>query len=119
RRLTRSSLRTSASCSSEHRKPNPTSPALCGKTNTRTDSDRLIGGRPVAAQTGCPPLTILLPNRARQPRVPSAFPLVLAVRWVGWVAPVTQKVLRTSTHPVRSRPQSWDAVRCRFVVQNG
>src|SRR6266513_2615780 len=39
RRLTRSSRRTSASCSSEHRKPNPTSPAPCGRTNTRTDSE--------------------------------------------------------------------------------
>src|SRR5438309_4198469 len=42
RRLTRSSRRTSASCSSEHRKPNPTSPALCGRTNTRTESDGVI-----------------------------------------------------------------------------
>src|SRR2546430_8677529 len=40
RRLTRSSRRTSASCSSEHPKPNPTSRALGGRTNTRTDSDR-------------------------------------------------------------------------------
>src|SRR5438876_4730819 len=37
RRLTRLSRRTSASCSSEHRKPNPTTPTPCGRTNTRTD----------------------------------------------------------------------------------
>src|SRR5438876_10636052 len=42
-RLTRSSRRTSASCSSEHRKPNPTTPTPCGRTNTRTDSDRVVG----------------------------------------------------------------------------
>jgi hypothetical protein len=30
-----------------------------------------------------------------------------------------QKVLRTSTHPVRSRTQSEDVVRCRFVFEVG
>src|SRR6266566_1932961 len=51
RRLTRSSRRTSASCSSEHRKPNPTSRAPCGRTNTRTDSDPSRVGQPGAVQT--------------------------------------------------------------------
>src|SRR5437879_4539692 len=46
RRLTRSSRRTSASCSSEHRKRNPTTPAPCGRTNTRTDPDGVVDGRP-------------------------------------------------------------------------
>src|SRR5256885_355477 len=41
--LTRSSRGTSAACSSEHRKPNPTTPTPCGRTNTRTDSDRVVG----------------------------------------------------------------------------
>ncbi len=50
--------------------------------------------------------------------MPSAFPLVLA-----GVGPLgahgIQKVLRTSTQLVRSRPQSWGAVRCRFVFRMG
>src|SRR5437870_8213900 len=42
RRLTRSSRRTSASCSSERRNPNPPNPAPGGRTNTRTDSDHVV-----------------------------------------------------------------------------
>src|SRR6266511_3011967 len=43
-RPTRSLRRTTASCSSERRKPNPPSPALGGRTSTRTDADR-VGSR--------------------------------------------------------------------------
>ena len=39
RRPTRSSRRTSACCSTEHRKHSPRSPALGGRTSTRTDAD--------------------------------------------------------------------------------
>ena len=44
RRPTRSSRRTSASCSSERRNPSPPSPARGGRTSTRTDAEQI--GRP-------------------------------------------------------------------------